>query len=241
MRRNFCLGMALVFAGFFFLPYAGAQQPWDEVSLGDLARSLRKDKQPTVPVVIDNDNLSRVMEEVENHRLSGAPLFSLDSSGKTFQMSSPDGSCSLSFSANATALLSDPYVAEALPQSELVKLDGPAAIDGDSLQVSVFNGTDWDLREITVGLTIVRHVENTTAYLGSARLVPAAAIDDPEPTGKPSDLTILLHMRATAAPLLMTVFSEKLKATVAPDQEWHWAIVDAKGIPPKPLATVPTF
>jgi len=238
MRRNFCLVTVLTLAG--FLPCARAQS-WDGISLGDLARSLRKEKQPAVPVVIDNDNLSRVMDEVEKHRLIGAPLLTLDGAKKSFQMSSPDGTCSLSFSASATSLLSVPHMAEALPQSEVAKLEGPATIDGDTLQISVFNGTDWDLREITVGLTIVRHVENTTAYFGSARLVPAADTDDPEPAGKPSDLTVLLHMKATAAPLLMTVFREKLDAMITPDQEWHWAIIDAKGIPPTPLATVPTF
>ena len=240
MRRNFSLVMALAFAGFVFLPRAAAQFS-DEVSLGDLARTLRKEKLPATPAVIDNDNLSQVMEEAANHRLSSSLLFSLDGAKNSFQVSSPDGSCSLSFSANATSLLALPHVAEALPASELTKLDGPATIDGDTLQVSVFNGTEWDLREITVGLTIVRHVENTTAYLGSARLVPAADTDDFEPAGKPSDLTVLLHMKATAAPLLMTVFREKLDANIAPDQEWHWAILDAKGIPPSPLATSPNF
>jgi len=240
MWRNFSLAMALAFAGFLFLPRAAAQS-WDGVSLGDLARSLRKEKEPTVPVVIDNDNLSRVMDEVENHRLVDPPLLSLNGTGKSLEMSSPDGTCSLSFSASATSLLALPHVAEALPQSELTKLDGPATIDGDTLQISVFNGTEWDLREITVGLTIVRHVENTAAYIGSARLVPAADTDDSEPAGKPSDLTLLLHMKATAAPLLMTVFREKLNASIAPDQEWHWAIIDAKGIPPSPLATLPNF
>lgn len=240
MRRNFCLGIALAFAGFLALPSANAQSS-DEVSLGDLARSVRKEKQPAAPVVIDNDNLSQVMEEAESHHLNSSLLFSVDGPRNRFQMSSPDGTCSLSFNANDTALLSVPHVPEALPQSELAKLDGPATIDGDTLQLSVFNGTDWDLREITVGLTVVRHVENTTAYFGSARLVSAAETDDSEPAGKPSDLTVLLHMKATAAPLLMTVFREKLNATITPDQEWHWAIVDAKGIPPAPLTTAPTF
>jgi len=240
MRRNLLLAMMLAFAGFLFPPRAAAQS-WDGVSLGDLARSLRKEKQPAGPVVIDNDNLPQVIEEVESHRLSGSLLFSLDGPKNSFQMSSPDGSCSLSFNANATSLVSAPYVEESLPQSELVKLDGPASLDEDNLQISVFNGTNWDLREITVGVTIVRHVENTTAYIGSARLVPAAETDDLEPAGKPSDETVLLHMKAEAAPLLMTVFREKLSATIAPDQEWHWAIIDAKGIAPSPLATAPTF
>ncbi|MGA8150070.1 MAG: hypothetical protein WB952_03915 [Terriglobales bacterium] len=240
MRRNFHLGIALAVAGCLFVLCAHAQS-WDEVSLGDLARSLRKEKQPAAPVVIDNDNLSQVMDQVESHRLSGSLLFSVDGPKNRFKMSSPDGTCSLSFSANATSLLSVPPMAEVLPQSELAKLEGPASIDGDALQISVFNGTDWDLREITVGLTIVRHLENTTAFLGSARLVPAADTDDSEPAGKPSDQTILLHMKAAAAPLLMTVFREKLNTIITPDQEWHWSIIDAKGIPPSTLATVPAF
>jgi hypothetical protein len=240
MRRTFRLALTLTFVGLFSLPCARAQS-WDGVSLGDLARTMRKEKQPAAPVVIDNDNLSHVMDEVENHKLDRSRLFSLDISRKTFQMSSPDGTCSLSFSADTASLSSVPQVAEALPQSELAKLDGPATIDGDALQISVFNGTDWDLREITVGLTVVRHLENTAAYFGSARLVSAAETDDSEPVGKPSDLTVLLHMKATAAPLLMTVFREKLNATITPDEEWHWAILDAKGVPPTPTAIVPTF
>ena len=65
-------------------------------------------------------------------------------------MTSPDGTCSLSFNANATALLTSPYVAQDLPQGELAKLDGPAKI-GDTLEVSVYNASSWSLREITVG------------------------------------------------------------------------------------------
>jgi hypothetical protein len=239
MRRKFCLGIALALAGFLSVPGVAAQSD-DPVSLGDLARSLRKENEPAAPVVIDNDNLSRVMEEAETHRMDMAPLFSHKGAGKSLQVSSPDGTCSLSFNANE-ALGAAPDVPEALPQSELMKLEGPAIIDGDALQVSVFNGTDWDLREITVSLTVVSHIENTTAYIGSARLLSASQTDDPEPAGKPSDQTVLLHMKATAAPLLMTIFREKLNATITPDQEWHWSIIDAKGVPPAPLATAPTF
>jgi len=233
MRRALCLGIVLAAAGFLSPPRARAQSD-DPVSLGDLARTLRKEKEPAAPVVIDNDNLSRVMAEAEKHRLDLIPVFSHQGSGKSLQVSSPDGTCSLSFSASA-ALGSAADIPEALPQSELAKLEGPAIIDGDALQVSLFNGTDWDLREITVSITVVRHLENTTAYIGSAHLLSASQTDDPEPSGKPSDQTILLHMKAAAAPLLMTIFREKLKVDVGPDQEWHWSIIDAKGVPPAPL------
>ena len=64
--------------------------------------------------------------------------------------------CDLSFSASATALLSDPYAPQELPEAELAKLDGPATISGDTLQLSVHNGTNWNIKEITVGLTILR-------------------------------------------------------------------------------------
>lgn len=204
------------------------------VSLGDLARALRKKNEPAAPLTIDNDNLSRVMDEVENARLNGSPLFSIDGLSQNFQMSSPDGTCSLSFSAGASALLSVPYVAEDMPQSELAKLEGPASIVDDTLQVSLYNGTSWDLKEITVGLTLVRK-ENTVAHIAGATLLPAVATEDTV-TSKPSDMTLLLHLKASAAPLLTTIFSEKLGRTLAPDQEWHWAIVQARGVPPSPLS-----
>jgi hypothetical protein len=238
MKRNFYLGFVLAFAA---MSAAGVFAQSDDVmSLGDVARALRKSKEPAAPVVIDNDNLSKIMDEVENHRLNGKPLLSLDSAENKFRMSSPDGTCSLSFNADAASLVRVPYVAEELPQNELAKLGGPAKINGDRLQVTLFNGTDWNLKEITVGLTIVRAVEKANIY-GTARLLPAIAQDappqeSPAPTEKASDLTLLFHLKGTAAPLATTIFRETLNATLAPDQEWHWAIVNAKGIPPSPLS-----
>jgi len=239
MKPDFYLAMALAFAG-MLLPACTLAQSNDDMSLGDFARSLRKGRQPEGLIVIDNDNLFRVMDQVEGLRLNGGPLFSLEGSGKNFQMSSPDGTCSLSFSANATALLAPPYVAEELPQGELLKLDGPASITGDNLQISVFNGTAWSLREITVGLTIVRPANNAIHH-GGAQVVPAVAQDvvaqDIDSAEKPSDVTLLLHLKGGIAPLATTVFREKLTAALGPGQEWHWAIVQAKGIPPSPLST----
>lgn len=209
-----------------------AQSDNPDPSLGDLARSLRKSKAPPVHTVIDNDNLSQVMTEVETQRLNGRMLFSFDAVGKNFQMSSPDVTCSLSFNAQATSLLSDPYVPQDLPAAELAKLEGPATIDGDELQISVFNGTGWNLKEITVGLTILRKRDAMTAYYGSAKLIPAAA-ESGVPAEKQSDITRLYHVKGAAAPLATSVFRETLGTVLAPDQDWHWAIVEAKGIPPK--------
>jgi len=238
MRHPGYFGVVLVFLG-MLLPHGAVAQSDGAVSLGDLARSLRQSKEqkaPAAPAVIDNENLSQVIEEVEHFRLNGKPKFSFDGVGKTFQMSSPDGTCSLSFNANATALLSSPFVAEDLPQSELAKLDGPANIHGDTLELSVYNASSWNVKEITVGLTIVRRDEPSAAYFGSVKLLPAAA-DEEAPTERRSDSTVLLHLKGSAAPFATTVFREKLEASVSVDQEWHWAIVEAKGIP---AAAVPT-
>ncbi len=104
-------------------------------------------------------------------------MFSLDPAGKSFRVSSPDVSCSLSFSAKTSSLLSDPVALDELPRSEMAKLDGPATIDGDSLQVSMHNGTAWELREVVIGLTIVKRPEpgSAASYFGQARIVPAVA------------------------------------------------------------------
>lgn len=213
------------------------------IPLGDLARSLRKKEPAAAPLVIDNDNLSQVMDEVESHRQAGSPLFSVDSSSDRFKMSSPDGTCSLSFNANATSLLTNPYVYIDLPPEELTKLDGPATIDGDILQVTVYNGSYWDLKELTVGVTVVRNDvrqydrrDEQHAAMGSARLLPAVA-ESSVPTERPADLTRLVRLTGSAAPMATSVFRAQLEDVITSDQEWHWAIVKAKGVPPTPLPT----
>src|SRR5229473_3539973 len=133
----------------------------DDVSLGDAAREARKSKpvqgQVEEQKVIDNDNFAIMMDKAESARLDGKPVFSIDPSGKTFRMTSPDGTCSLSFDAKATALISTPYIASELPQDELLKLEGPAAIHDDVLEVSLHNSTGWELKEIVVGITELRN------------------------------------------------------------------------------------
>jgi hypothetical protein len=241
MKYRFCLGVFLVFMGLvslgLLLPVCAAQSE-DEVSLGDLARSLRQSKEPkepAAPSIIDNDNLTQVIDDVEHFRLGTRPTFTFEGGATHFQMSSPDGTCSLSFNANSTALLSSPYVSQDLPQSELAKLDGPANIHGDTLEVSMYNASSWSVREITVGLTIVRHDDTTADDYGAAKLLPAAS-EDATPADKHSDVTLLLHLKGSSAPFATTVYREKLDENLDDGQEWHWAIVEAKGIPPATVA-----
>jgi len=215
-----------------------AQDDGSDIPLGDVARSLHK-KSASSDAVIDNDNLTKVMDDSESRHAAGSSLvFSLDSGGKSFHVSQPDVSCSLSFSAKTSSLLSDPALVDELPRSELAKLDGPATIDGDSLQVSMHNGTSWELREVVIGLTIVRRadvVDVASSY--GPRIFPAVAGGLSQPGQdsyqKQPDVTVLLHVKGSAAPATTATFRTPLNFALFPDQDWHWAIVRAKGIPPQ--------
>jgi len=242
-------GIALAFCAFSLSSLSSAQSEDAPVPLGDVARAIRKKKeepQPQQPTpanapktIIDNDNLSQVMDDVQSHRMNGSSLlYSFDSSGKTFQVSAPDVTCSLSFNSNTASLLGRPYVPIDLPDDELRKLDGPAVLNDDGLQVSVFNGTEWKVEEITVGLTIVHHANAAARAYGQGRLVPAASetvISDQ----KAADTTTIHHLRATAFPATTAVFKAQLAVHIGPDEEWHWAILQAKGVPPAKLMAIP--
>lgn len=224
-----------------------AQGDSGDTPLGDVARTLRK-KTASPDAVIDNDNLPKVMESAQSRRATGSsPVFSLDPGGKNFRVSSPDVTCSLSFTAKTSSLLSDPMMLDELPRGELAKLDGPATIDGDLLQVSVHNGSSWELREVMIGLTIVRRVETgQTSYYGNARIIPAVAGGTSQQaqdfSQKQPDVTLLLRVKGSAAPAATAIFRTSLNFALFPDQDWHWAIVKAKGIPPQapPEATTIT-
>jgi hypothetical protein len=248
------LTWVLLLAGMFLLFLArsvSAQDDPNDAPLGDVARSFRKKPAPS-EVVIDNDNFSKVVEDAESRRAAGSTMvFSLDPGEKNFHVSSPDVSCSFSFSAKTSSLLSDPVLLDELPPSELAKLEGPATIDGDSLQVSMHNGTAWELREVVIGLTILRRaatVDSASSY-GPARIVPAAADGFASPVAsqvqdafrKQPDVTVLLRVKGSAAPSATALFRTQLNFALFPDQEWHWAIVRAKGVPPQiPLDVMTT-
>jgi hypothetical protein len=226
-RFNIVLATLLVCAAVT----CGAQD--DEVSLGDLARSVRKLKPPEEqPAVIDNDNLSVMMDKAEGERLNGKPVFSIDPSGKSFRMTSPDGTCSLSFDAKATALISTPYISSDLPQYEMAKLEGEAEVRDGVLEVKLHNGSEWELKEIVVGVTLLNQ---PTAGLQPARLVTATEL---QPDTKPPDVTTLYHLKATAPADAIMMFRALVNDELSQAKDWHWALVAARGIPPAaPVST----
>jgi hypothetical protein len=219
----------------------------NDASLGDVARSLRK-KTPSSQAVIDDDNLTTVMQQAESRRAPGSALkFLMTGEGKGFQISAPDVTCSLAFSANVKSLLSSQYAQMELPASEMLKLEGPATIEGDTLIVSVYNRTDWHVSELAVALTIVkkngaREESMALGGIGSGTVnsMPAAAAypsqeNEVRPEKKP-DAIAIYRMRAAAPPSTTSVFSARLGRDFAPDEEWHWAIVQARGYPPQSYA-----
>jgi hypothetical protein len=243
LRLSRMLGLSMVLFS-VAMPSARAQEDPNNIPLGDVARTYRKQAGPP-EIVIDNDNFSKIVQEAESRRAEGTTMtFTLDPGAKNFHVSTPDASCTLSFTAKASALVSDPVMLDELPKEELAKLDGPATMDGDSLQLSIHNGSAWDLREVVIGLTILRTPETVGAssYYGAARVVPAVATPHAptDPTQKPQDTTILLRVKGSAAPATTALFRTQLNFALFPDQEWHWAIVRAKGVPPSPPAAAET-
>lgn len=216
-------------------PLARAQS--EDAPLGDVARSYRRSQSPPQDV-IDNDNLPAVMEEGENKKWKAAPPKPVpqQSTVQLINMSSPNVTCALSFSANSPDLLANAPRPQRLPDAELAKLDGPAAIVGNTLEVSVLNASAWDVREITVSLTIVhKKIPMSTAFLaGAVKLMPA--VETSSNDRKQADTTVLYHLHGAAVPYSSAVFRETLERPLEADDDWHWAIVQAKGIPPAPAS-----
>ncbi len=216
--------------------YSSSDGAAGNVSLGDLARYLREHKQPQSAPVIDNDNFEHVLNEAEKNDSRGFFRYAIDSVKNMFQVSSEDVSCSLSFNANASALLTD-YSPHKIPDDVMAKFSGSARIDGGNLEIALNNTSNWTVREITVGLTIVHpeaNPENSPANLAGANLLPASleAIDPVTDVAKQPDTTLLFHLKANGIPGGTTVFREVLNAPLAPGEQWHWAIIDAQGIAP---------
>ena len=225
---------------------ATAQDDPDQMPLGDVARSLRKKAPPAKPV-IDDDNLPQVMQQVDSHDDAASRfrfLMSRDSQG--FQVSAPDVSCSLAFTANVKALLSSQYDQMDLPPTEMAKIEGKAVVEGDALTVPVFNGTQWHLSELAIVFTVVKKPRTRVVpwnhegvSSASADVTPplapeiaADAFQQVRPEKRP-DVAVIYRMRAAALPWSNAVFSAPLKLELDPGEEWHWAIVQAKGYPPE--------
>ncbi len=217
----------------------------DQPSLGDLARNLRKNKAPEQieAPVIDNENLAQATEAAKNRRPQPGEKFvlSIDAVAKTIKASSPDVTCSLSFNARAGALLVKPVLLETLPLPELLKIDGPASIQDENFELEIFNGTEWDLSEITVGLTLERKPGENAEMAARARVIPAAQNSLAPSVEKRSDVTLLYHLKASAKPFSTTTFKENIGITPSPDEDWRWSIVEAKGVRPQEVQLPPEW
>ena len=227
---------------------AGAQDDPNDAPLGDVARSLRK-KSASTQRVIDDDNLPQVMEaaqQADNRRSAGSALrFLMAGEGKGFRVSAPDVTCSLSFTPNVKSLLSSQYSQMDLPQELVGKLQGQAIIEGDALTVPIFNATDWHVSELDVAVTVVRKPGARDPFgladplAGNGEDGTPLAGNDPlqqiRPEKKP-DVTVIYRMRAASPPWERSVFNAPLEVDLAPGDQWHWAIVEAKGYPPESYA-----
>lgn len=228
----------------------------DSPALGDVARNLRKSKAQPPPAqrtpdapytvatparpVIDNDNLAQAIEDAKKAKpVEVKTVLSIDPSGNTLRVTSPDATCSLSFNARASSLLVKPVLVETLPLDQLVKLDGPGSIEEDKLQLDLFNGTDWDLREVTVGLTLERRPGYNAEVAARARVVPASKIGATPSVERRSDVTLLYHLKTETKAFSTAAIREKIGITPAPDEDWRWSIVEAKGIRPAGARVAP--
>ena len=234
------LGAALLAALLGVWPISlAAQQDPNDMPLGDVARTMRKKTTPAQDV-IDNDNLSQVMEQVDSKRAAGSALkFLMARENQDVHISAPDATCSLSFTANTKALLSNQYAQMDLPATDVVKLSGPATIEGDAITVTLFNETEWHVSEIAVALTIVKTKAppDLSSMLPAVNRTPFVALglaqeSDVRPEKKP-DVTVIYRMRSAAPPWTTTVFSAPLDLEISAADEWHWALVQAKGYPPQ--------
>ncbi len=226
------------------LPLVAVAQE-DEPSLGDVARDLRRNKvapRQETPI-IDNDNLAQAMLDAKNRKpkVDDKFVLSIDPTAKMIKASSPDVTCNLSFNARAGALLIKPVLLETLPLPELLKLDGPASIQDENFQLEVFNGTDWDLREITIGLTLERKPGENAEMAARARVIPASQNSMAPTVEKRSDVTLLYHLKATAKPFSTSTFKENIGIMPGPDEDWRWSIVEAKGIRPQDAPLPPEW
>lgn len=222
LKRRILLSLSLLAV---MAPALAAQDDPSEIPLGDVARSLRK-KNPPAQAVIDDDNFPRVMEQAESRHAPSPFRLLMAGEDRGFHVAAPDATCSLTFTAGAKSLLSSAYAQIDLPPDDMQRLEGPATIEGDALIVPLYNRTEWHVSEISVALTVVKK--------NGARDLSGNPVAEHEvrPEKKP-DVTVIYRMRSAAPPFMTTVFSTRVKVEVAADEEWHWALVQARGYPPQ--------
>jgi hypothetical protein len=134
------------------------------------------------------------------------------------------------------ALLAKQYAEMELPASDVARLEGHATLADDALTVSVHNGTDWHVSEISVAFTLINNPPGVDGLLETAVSEPLTTNDRPSREAradKKPDTTVIYRMRAVGVPWSVTSFSSRLTGTTVSNGEWHWAVVSARGYPPE--------
>src|SRR3984957_18107459 len=119
LRVRILLALAATLAALMPLR-ALAQDDPNETPLGDVARNLRKKNQSVQQQVIDDDNLTKVMNDADSRRGFGSSSlrYLMGGESKGFQVSAPDVTCSLAFTANVKSLLSAQYSQMDMPADD---------------------------------------------------------------------------------------------------------------------------
>jgi hypothetical protein len=115
----------------------------------------------------------------------------------------------------------------------MAKLEGEAEVRDGVLEVKLHNGSEWELKEIVVGVTLLNQ---PIAGLQPARLVNATEL---QPETKPPDVTTLYHLKATAPADAIMMFRAVVNDELSQAKDWHWALVSARGIPPAAPVSTP--
>ena len=85
------------------------------------------------------------------------------------------------------------------------------------------------MSEIAVAVTIVKKNSDASSLNGLSAMAGPDPVVRPE---KKPDTTFIYRMRAAAAPWATTTFNAPLNGDLAEGEEWHWAILQARGYPP---------
>lgn len=105
----------------------------------------------------------------------------------------------------------EPSADPELPASQLRLLTTDASISSDGrLQCNIYNGSEWDISELTV-LVSISDASGAKTMVREYRLSPSTSWHSPAP------------------PLLHTRFSAELGFTLDKGQTWSWSIARARG------------
>jgi hypothetical protein len=237
---------------------SASAQVADELPLGDLARELRRQRGGTI---LDGPRKIHNNESLKDDKHPGEldthpPLVEAAATGVSLDLNprtaiANEISCSCSYVARAFGDLTE--VVEKLPADELVKLQGPAAYTDEMLAISLYNGTEWELRELLVRFEVIRPLdgivpeqpEQREQFRETAAPVIQQQQVAPEEQEAPAvqhsasrplyivELTRIYRAKGAAESYTIGQFRQEIGVKLQLGQDWRWTILEAKGVSPK--------